>query len=115
MTPEEQRKRLADLEAETAALRRRLDTIGIVLRGSLVERWMPCGRRGCACQAKPPRLHGPYLQWTAKVKGKTRTVRLTKDQAEAYRHWIGNRRRLEEVIRDWERVGEAAADLIRGK
>ncbi len=35
-----------------------------------------CGKPGCACKALPPRLHGPYYQWTRKVDGKTAELML---------------------------------------
>ena len=38
---------------------------GMVLPGSITERRTRCGHPGCACHADPPRLHGPYWQWTA--------------------------------------------------
>ena len=115
MTEEARTRHMQSLEARVADLRRRLDGIGIVLRGSLVERWMPCGKRGCGCQATPPKLHGPYHQWTRKVGGKTKTVRLTKDEAAGYKEWIDNGRRLDAIIEEWEQTGLAAAHEIRAK
>lgn len=92
-----------------------LADVGIVLRGSVTERFMPCGKPGCRCQATPPALHGPYFQWTTKVKGKTKTVRLTAEQAAAYRAWIANGRRLDAVLAEWEQLGIEAAREIREK
>ena len=114
-TDEERRKCLGQLESRVAALRQRLDGIGIVLRGSVVERWMPCGKQGCACQAEPPRLHGPYHQWTKKMGGKTKTVRLTKEEAAAFRKWIENGRQLDTIITEWEQTGLEATEIIRPK
>ena len=74
---------------------------------------MPCGRKGCRCQATPAALHGPYFQWTAKVDGKTVTVRVRPDEVPLYREWIGNGRKLDQVLKAWERPGPAAAQLIR--
>jgi hypothetical protein len=103
------------LLAEIEQLKAALGEIGIVLRGSVTERYMPCGRAGCRCQATPPRLHGPYFQWTTKVEGKTRTVRLRAEEVPLYREWIANGRKLDQIIRDWEQTGLTAADLIREK
>jgi hypothetical protein len=105
----------AALLAEIERLKDAFSEIGIVLRGSVTERYMPCGRPGCRCQAKPPTLHGPYFQWTTKVKGKTRTVRLTPEEVPLYREWIANGRKLDQIIRDWEQTGLAAARLIHEK
>lgn len=101
--------------AEIKQFKAALGEIGLVLRGSVTERYMPCGRPGCRCQATPPSLHGPYFQWTTKVEGKTRTVRLRPDEVPLYREWIANGRKLDQIIRNWEQTGLAAAALIREK
>lgn len=67
--------RLGTLKAQLASL-------GLTRPGSLVERYMPCGKPGCRCMGDPPALHGPYYQWTHKVRGTTVTKRLSKAQAE---------------------------------
>src|ERR1035441_6292864 len=48
----------------------------------------------CACKADPPALHGPYIQWTRTLNGKTVTRRLAPAQYQAYAPWFGNTRRL---------------------
>ena len=63
------------------ALKRSLADLGMFRRGSVVRRFMPCGKPGCRCQAAPPNLHGPYYQWTRKVGGKTATLRLSEREA----------------------------------
>ena len=65
---------------------------------------MPCGKAGCRCQADPPQLHGPYYEWTRKLKGKTVTVRATKEQARLLKRWIANARRLDKILADMQRV-----------
>jgi hypothetical protein len=49
------------------------------------------------------------------VAGKTRTVRLQAAEVPLYREWIANGRKLDQIIRDWEQTGLAAAELIREK
>ena len=70
-----------DLPRDYRQLQLTLSRIGYFRRGTLLKRFMPCGKPGCACQATPPRLHGPYYQWTRKVDWKTVTVRLSAEQA----------------------------------
>lgn len=89
--------------------------IGVVLRGSVVERWMPCGKSGCRCQAEPPQLHGPYYQWTTKVRGKTKTLRLRPDEVPTFKRWIAEGRRLDEVLTKWRQACLEAVVDIRGK
>jgi len=63
-----------------------------------------CGHPGCRCHADPPRLHGPYHQWTRKKNGKTSTRILTDDQLADYRPWFDNHRRLRELITELEEL-----------
>jgi len=86
------------------ALKRQIAELPPIRRGSVVRRFMPCGKPGCRCQASPPRLHGPYYQWTRKVQGKTVTTRLDPGQAKLLREWIQNGRRLDRLVRQMEQV-----------
>ena len=72
--------------------------IGFIRRGSVVRRFMPCSKPGCRCQGTPPRLHGPYYQWTRKVRGKTVTVRLSPEEAALMQKWIANGRQLDKLV-----------------
>ncbi len=80
-------------------LKRELSALGIVRPGSLVRRYMPCGKPGCRCMADPPILHGPYYQWTYQVRRKTTTRRLTQAQAAQCEVWIRNYRKLRTITR----------------
>ncbi len=61
-TPD-QHARARRIAAEIAA---DLAQTGFALPGTLTERMTRCGYPGCRCHADPPRLHGPYHQWTRK-------------------------------------------------
>ena len=54
-----------------------LAAAGFALPGTLTVRAYACGKPGCRCHGDPPRLHGPYAEWTRKIGGKTATRRLT--------------------------------------
>lgn len=75
---------------------------GFILPGTLNTVMNRCGKPRCACHQDPPRLHGPYITWTRKVAGKTQTRRLTPEQADRYRPWIDNNRRLRRLIGELE-------------
>jgi hypothetical protein len=100
MSPDQAGDELHQIAKELTALVR----TGQVLPGSLQQRHTYCGKTGCACQADPPRPHGPYWQWTRKVAGKTITRRLTPDQIEHYRPWIENDRRIRELLTRLEQI-----------
>lgn len=93
-------------------LKRSVVAIGYFRYGSLVRRFMPCGKTGCRCQASPPQLHGPYYQWTRKVGGKTVTVRLSKQEATLLQTWTANGRHLDRILAKMERVSHRATDKL---
>lgn len=99
-------------ERRYVELKREVAEIPLIRRGSLVRRFMPCGKPGCRCQASPPQLHGPYYQWTRKLHGKTITIRVNKAQAKLLRKWIGNRRRLDKILRQMNNVSKRLTDKM---
>jgi hypothetical protein len=91
-----------DEEARRQALLAELAGSSWFLRGTLLQVSNRCGTPTCRCKADPPQLHGPYWQWTRKIRGKTVSVRLTEEQADLVRAWIDNARTLEDNLRALE-------------
>ncbi len=89
-----------------------LTQIGFISAGSLIRRYMPCGKPGCRCQADPPHLHGPYWQLSQRVGGKTVTRRLTEAEAALYQEWIANRRRLKQTVATMAQISEKAGRIL---
>jgi len=85
-----------------AAIEAALGQVGFCLPGSIVIRRTRCGKPRCACKADPPALHGPYIQWTRTVNGKTVTRTLTQSQYDAYAGWFANARRLRNLTAELE-------------
>ena len=100
-------QRRTELHAEIA-------TIGYVLPGTLNVITNRCGKPNCRCHGDPPQLHGPYLTWTRKVAGKTITRRLTPQQADRYRPWLENSRRLRALIAELEALTIQTAEHAEG-
>jgi hypothetical protein len=96
-----QRDEARQIAKELAKIARTAD----VLPGSIAERHTRCGRAGCACQADPPRRHGPYWQWTRKVANKTVGKYLSKQQAHECQRWVDNDRRMRELLARLEAIG----------
>ena len=94
------------IAAELAAIA----SSGMVLPGSITQRRTRCGRRNCGCHADPPRLHGPYWQWTRKIAAKTVGRWLSPAQREDYQPWIDNDRRLRDLLAGLEALGAAALE-----
>lgn len=104
--------RLQRYEEQYRSLVADLEGLGYISPGSLVARETTCGKANCRCQADPPHRHGPYYQWSRAVAGKTVSRRLDEHQAEMYREWIANRRRLEQVISQMEEISAAAGEIV---
>jgi len=90
-----------------------LADLGFVIKGSLLERSKRCSSPGCACQTNPERWHGPFWQWTSKVKGKTVSRTLKEDQVRRYREWMDNSKRLEAIVQDLYDLSDQADAILR--
>ena len=74
----------AQWEAQYARLRARLARVGWISHGY--------------AQDRGPGAGGPCYQWTRKVKGKTVSVALSKEQYQALKKAIENWRELQEIL-----------------
>ena len=101
-------------EAKFEQLKRQILELGFVRPGSLVRRYMPCGNPSCRCMATPPRLHGPYYQWSYKIAGKTRSIRLSEQQAKLCQQWVRNHKTLKSLLRQMEQLSLKETDRILG-
>ena len=77
-----------------AAIETALGQIGFCLPGTHHHPPYPVPASPAAhCAATRPSLHGPYIQWTRTVHGKTVTRLLTPAQYQAYAPWFASARR----------------------
>jgi hypothetical protein len=89
-------------------LRRELDELGYFCKGTVLKRMMKCGQRRCACHRDPSKRHGPYFEWTYKVKGKTINIRLSAEEAPIYRTATQQYRKLKTILARMERLSRPA-------
>jgi hypothetical protein len=75
-----------------------LAATGFALPGTLTVRAYACGKPNCRCHADPPRLHGPYAEWTRKISGKTITRRLTEDELTAWQPLFDNAKKIRALL-----------------
>lgn len=75
---------LAQVEEEYARLRQRLAGVGWISQGY--------------AQDRGPGAGGPHYQWTRKVRGKTVSVALSREQFEALRGAIAEWREIEAIL-----------------
>src|SRR6266566_5839196 len=71
---------------------------GPALPGTLTVRAYACGKPNCRCHAGPPRLHGPYAEWTRKIGGKTVTRRLSPAELAEYQPLFDNAKKLRALL-----------------
>jgi hypothetical protein len=71
---------------------------GYALPGTLTVRSCACGKPNCRCHSDPPRLHGPYAEWTRKIAGKTITRRLTPAELADYQPLFDTAKKLRALL-----------------
>jgi hypothetical protein len=104
----------ARVQRRRVAITDEMAQIDWVLPGSITDRFTRCGNPACRCRTQPSQLHGPYPTWTRKVDNKTVTRTLTPDQAERYRPWIDNSRRLRRLLTELEALSLQAVEDTEG-
>ncbi|MHB1989147.1 MAG: DUF6788 family protein, partial [Acidimicrobiales bacterium] len=95
----------ADQRAEARRILKEISQLGFVLPGTVTERRLTCTHQGCRCHGVPPRLHGPYWYWTRKVRAKTVSKSLTREQVEEYQAWFDNEKKLRALVHELEELG----------
>jgi Family of unknown function (DUF6788) len=86
-----------------------LPDLAEIIRGSVVKRYLHCGKSECRCHQGPG--HGPYnYLLTTLAPGKTRTVLLSADQLRAVRRWVKN---FGELKKGLEKIVEINTRLLQ--
>jgi hypothetical protein len=93
---------------------RHLGDLGFALPGTITERTKTCGKPNCRCHDDPDLRHGPYIQWTRTVDGKTVTRQLTGDQLDRYQAWFDNTRLLRDLVDQLQTVSIDAIMAAEG-
>lgn len=107
ISPAELQRRLRAAQRDYERVKARLADVGFICQGSLVQRWMPCGKPNCRC-VDPDQRHGPYWQLSWKHAGKTVSKRLSPEHARLYQEWVANRRQLEAIVAQMHDVSRSA-------
>jgi hypothetical protein len=108
ISPRQLERKLRAAERDYERIKQQLLEVGFICEGSLVERWMPCGKPNCRCADDPEQRHGPYWQLSWKEGGKTVSRRLSPEHAALYREWITNRRRLDALVKQLHEISATA-------
>lgn len=81
---------ISEIKSTYAALRHRLGEVGWVSQGYVQDRGPGAG--------------GPHYQWTRKVRGKTISVALSKEQFEWLEQAIANWREVQSTLKEMQRL-----------
>ena len=98
----------AEVDAERRRIVAELGQLGFTLPGTITTRTVTCGRASCRCATDPDQRHGPYIQWSRTVKGRTVNKMLSVEQLERYQPWIDNQRRLRDLAKQLETLSMEA-------
>jgi len=96
------------IELRFRQVRQELHQLDYFLKGTVLKRMMKCGQPQCACHRDPAKRHGPYFEWTYKVKGKTVNVKLSPQAAPLYQAATKRHRKLKAVLTRMERLSPTA-------
>ena len=88
--------------------RQQLHQLGYFLKGTVLKRMMKCGQPTCACHRDAAQRHGPYFEWTYKVKGKTVNVKLSPQAAPLYQAATKQHHKLKAALATMERLSRTA-------
>ena len=88
--------------------RQQLQQVDYFLKGTILKRMMKCGQPTCPCQRDASQRHGPYFEWTYKLKGKTVSVKLSPQVAPLYLAATKQHRQLKAVLARMERLSRTA-------
>lgn len=93
-----------DQQAARDRIAAELAAAGFALPGTLTVRAYACGKPSCRCHADPPRLHGPYAEWTRKINGKTVTRRLSPAQLAEYQPLFDNAKKIRTLLAELQHL-----------
>src|SRR5947209_10473008 len=99
---------LGDTDPRFRHARQGLHQLGYVLKGTVLKRMMKCGHPNCACHRDASQRHGPYFEWTYKVKGKTVNIKLSPQAAPLYQAAAKQHRQLKAALARMERLSRTA-------
>jgi hypothetical protein len=103
----------AALKRAREDLRRALDGVDFLCRGTLVKRTKVCGKDSCRCAHDPAARHGPYYEWGRMERGRLVHTMVSPEQAAQLARAIRAHRQVQRLLRRWER--ESARTILMTK
>lgn len=101
-----------DLLKRRQVAQSRLTKAQEMVRGSLIERFLPCGNASCQCHKKGPK-HGPVYYLTVSYRGgRTRQIYVPRNLKPVVERWLEN---YQFVWAALEEISAINMELIRLK
>ena len=98
------------LEAQRDRIRQQLGSIGDLRSGTLVSRYMKCGKPNCRCAQDGAKGHGPYWLLLREVNGKKSSRSIPAAALDATREQLAEGRCLRQLASELFDVSEALCD-----
>ena len=108
---EKNTKRTCTLEKQIASIKKEINALDDLRRGSLSKQYNICGTAGCKCKASVPKKHGPYYQLSFTKNGKSSTKFVNNRNAKAVSRQVKNYTRLRNLVNKWVELGTELSDL----
>ena len=99
-----------EIPAAVRELGARLGDPKAMRRGSVAERSMKCGQKGCRCQRELHARHGPYYSLTRAEGGKAQSRYMTAEQAAVARQQVEAGQRFRKDVEAYWQACEQWAD-----
>ena len=101
---------IQELQESQARLRAQLAHAADMRPGSLVQRFVRCGKPGCHCAQQTDPGHGPIWSLTREVAGKTVTRLIPANAVEATRVQIAEYHRFRTMTKELVEISERLCD-----
>ena len=103
--------RINALEKKITTIKKEIENLDDVRRGSLSKQYNICGTAGCKCKASPPKKHGPYYQLSFTKNGRSSTKFVNSKDAKIVNKQVKNYSRLRELVAKWVELGTELSEL----
>ena len=85
----------------------------MLIRGSLREQYVKCGKPDCACAQDRDKRHGPYWVLYWRERGRLRERHVTQEELPIIRAAVERRKQIVQRIQQWKRELRARCRAAR--
>ncbi len=104
-------RKICTLEKQIAKIKKEINALDDLRRGSLSKQYNICGTAGCKCKAAVPKKHGPYYQLSFTKNGKSSTKFVNSRNAKTVSRQVKNYACLRNLVNKWVELGTELSEL----